>query len=434
MTGRYEILDDIQETPGGGLLRHGVRSAARAGEAALGIPGDLANLALSGVNLAHKGITGEWSPGIENAQKANPLTTEKLRQNVTEPIAKKLGADITPHNEYEQVADRFVSEVASILTPTGVLGALGKGAKLGSKAVKGAVAASGLGNLAGFATKKWTGSELAGDVVHGITMLGTSLGLNGGMKKHAGQMYDTSKEIGKDIQLSTNPLIKGVTLTEDLLEAKAATKGGKALGDFLDKSAKKMANRGFLTGVDAIDLNQGLNKVVSQNPSIAQDAPNALNSIRKAIDTTLKQAHNPDFYNTYKGADALYRETHKASRIQDFIKDISKSTHLDKGAAGILVAKLFGIGSHYIPDIATMAPGAAVLGGIYGLGSLIKRIPGLSDPTIKRYYVQAIKAAANESRPGVIKALHGIEKYARGKDLGESIQNRSKPARWERLD
>src|SRR5580692_725513 len=117
---RWELVEETpQESPGlNSVARHGARTVARAAETALGLPGDLASLALSGVNLAHKGITGEYSPSIETAQGYLP-TAEKIRQKVTTPLEKNVLPEgyLTPKDEYEQLADNLVSDFVSIITP-----------------------------------------------------------------------------------------------------------------------------------------------------------------------------------------------------------------------------------------------------------------------------------------------------------------------------
>ncbi len=393
--------------------RHAGRTVARAGEAALGVPGDVASLALSGVNLANKGLAGEWSPTIGKIQEHLP-TTENIREHGTKPLSKALGVDLEPQSDIEKASDRFVSDLVGILTPAGIAGALGKGAGITSKALKTAGAVAGVGGATGFITKQLTGNEALGDAVHGGTMLLTSLGLNGSMKKHAKNLYEEGKQLAGTAETSTKPLVHAVNQIQKELAPIASSKAGEALDKFIEKSLNPLLNYPSIQVKHLMDLDKSFNEFVGKNPAVWQKAPEIRKSISSAIESTMKQFHNPEVYNSYKQAKTLYAEANKSHALQNFIKKVIDSSAFRYGAGGVIGSKLFGIGSHYIPDLASMAPGAALMGGVYGLGDVLKRVPGLANPTIQRYYIQAVKAAAAGSRPGVMKALHHLDKH---KDL-----------------
>jgi hypothetical protein len=515
-----EMEDEPTQAEGSQIGRHVARTTARAVEGVLGVPGDLINLGLSGLNAVTRGVTGKWDPDIEKVQNYLP-TTKNLREHVTPAIAKGLGAEeiLTPQSDTEKQGDRFVSELTSILTPAGVAGVAGKGAKLGLKAVGKAAAIAGSGNAAGWLTRVVTGSEAAGDAVHGATQVLTSLGLNGTMRKASSKLYDELKE--SEAIVTNGPLLKGLKEASEALTSRVATKGGKALSTFLKKSALPLANkvsiepdeltrlnkglssvlkqnpfaseslknvkdvlgkaltgrgeitrpdlvdlkngidtlikknpfvdnkllsmRDVATGIlknsasisvhDLIDLEQGLNTVIRENPFVDAKLTRVRDAIVNGLQGSMRQMHNPEFYQKYLSAKSLYAEANKSSKIQDFVKSVANSTATKFGSGTYLITKLFGLDKGHLPSIATAAAASVPLGALYGLGSAIKRIPGLSDPTIQRFYIQAIKAAANESRPGVIKALHSIEKYAKDKDFKEPEQEQElKPGQWQEID
>lgn len=413
-SGFWEIVEEAPlsnqtKSSAADIVRHGARTIARAGETALGLPGDLAHLALSGVNLAHKGITGEWSPEIETAKSYLP-TAQNIRKNVTKSLEEKILPEgyLTPQGEYEKLADDFVSDLVSILTPTGAAGLLGKGSKALKGVAKGAALTSGLGNTAGFLTKKLGGSEGMADAVKAGTMLGTSLLGAPRMKKTAIDLYEkVAQEVPSSLKVSTKPLQNAVREAEKLMVGHESTKGGQALRDYFKDTMNQFLDYPEIDLASVIQADKGLNKVASQNPAIWKDVLRAKNAVSDGIMKTIKQSGRPDLSDAYETAKTLYAESLKSSKIQDWINNTAKTAF--KHPISIPTAVVLGITNpDLLPKVALAATG---VGTANVIGSIIKRIPGiLNSKQVQRYYMQAISAAGRNSRPAFIKASHMLDK------------------------
>jgi hypothetical protein len=430
--GQFQFVDEepaqLSESSDASVLRHGARTLARAGETALGLPGEIVNLGLSGANLAHRGLTGEWSPTIETAKKYVP-TTETARKYITEPLEKSVLPEgyLTPKGQYEQLADDFVSDLVSIITPAGALGALGKGAKLAKGAVASAAAVSGLGNIAGWATKKLGASQQAADTVKAGTMLGVSLGGLPRMRDAASKLYDKVENlVPATLEVSTKPLSDVIKPIEKLIAPHASTKGGKALSDYLNDTFKSIANpKGIKKPTfgpaklkDIIELDKGFNKVVSQNPSIAYDVKKARDMLKDAIETTIQQSGRPEILKSYRSAQTLWREANRASEAQEWVQSLAHSmpTH-----------------GHKLSRYTKMLLGVplAVARGITQSGENIKEALRLfSVPEVRRYWFQAARAAVGKSRPAWIKAANMLDKSVQKNEPQQTLQ----PGQFQFID
>jgi hypothetical protein len=399
----------------GNVARHGARTIARVGETALGLPADLLNAALSGVNALQKPITGESSKAIERIQETNPFTSQNLRKRISGGLERNVLGEgyLEPQGDYEKLADSFVSDLTSILMPIGgAVGLAAKGGKIAKGAVKSAALASGLGNIAGFATKKITGSEKAGDVVRIGAMLGTALGGVPRMKEAASKGYQAVEQMIPDsLKVSTKPLNDAMWQAEKLMVPYKSTKGGKALTDYFKDTLGHAAGRTEEPLKNILEIDKGFNKVLSQNPSISYDVKKAKDLVKDAIDKTIQQAGRPDIHKAYVSARNLYRESVGAGQAQEWVKDVAHALPHHGSRLTRYTKMLLGIP-------------AKVSGGVQEAARL------LQVPEVKRYYMQTAKAAINKSRPAWIKGAHMLDKAVQK-------QEAKKPAwesEWEIID
>lgn len=417
----WEVVGDDSPSALSSVARHGARTLARVGETALGLPGDVANLALSGANLAQRPFTGQWSPEIAKIQESNPFTSRKLRENITQPLEKNVLPEgyLTPQSKGEELADNFVSDLTSILAPTGALGLAGKGAKLTKGALASAAATSGLGNLAGWATKKLGGSEQTGDLVKVGTMLGVSLAGVPRMRDAASKLYDKVEQlIPESLNVSTEPLINVVGEAKKLIQPHASTRGGKALSDYLNDTLLNIAKEGEQKLKTILELDKGFNKVVSQNPAIAYDVKKARDLVREAIDKTIKQSGRPDIVKSYRSAQTLYREASRASEAQDWAKQVAHSLPSHGNKFARYTKMLLGL----------PAQGAKAL---HATGEGIEEAIRLFNiPEVRGYWTQAGKAAFGKSRPAWIKAAHMLDKSVQKHEVPETGWQ----SQWEVID
>lgn len=391
------------------------RAGIRAAESAAGTPFDIANMGLSAANLAHRGVTGEWSPGIEKAKEYLP-TAESLRKNVTE---KYLPDELTkPQNEYEELADNLVSDFVSIMTPVGALGLVGKGGKAAKAAAKTAAAASGFGNSAGFLTKNITGNKTAGDVVKAGVMLGVSLAGAPKMFGHGGELYtDMTKSIPETLNTTTKSLIEAEKEASNLMKGHGGTKAADAFTDYFNKNAHLFNAESSAPLKEIIDARKGFGVVVKENPSMWKDLNPAVKVIKGGFDKAVKNAGRPDIYKKFKEANEFWSEAMTAANTQNWIdKAISG---LAKSPISIGAQVLLGVTNP--SKIGYIAASQGGLAAMKGLSSIIKRAPGfMKVPVVQRYYINTILSALNENRPGFIKHARQFDKA-----LAKAIEGKS---------
>jgi hypothetical protein len=416
---QWEVVEENQEPiaqremPVATVTRGLARTAARASEAALGVPGDIASSLLSLGNLAYNKATGEQSP-LGNVSDYLP-TSKNIKEYGTKTIEKALLPKdyLEPQGEGEQLADNIISDFSSIIMPVGgALGLAGKGGKIAKGAVKSAAISSGLGNIAGFLTKNITGNEGAAEGVKAGTMLLTSLVGSPRMINKAQELYEKAKGlVPETAQVTTKPIGDALNKIDKLLVGQKENRGGKALQSFLESEAHKIANTSSASVDDIIRFKQGFNKYLRENPSL-RDVGDATKQLREGINHTIDAygKTNPSFLNAYRSADQLYSEALKSNKLQDFIASSTKKI-ASKGLKTKGVLQLLGLGSYAAKALPALGA-ASVAGAVtYPIAEIYKRIPGLLEkPAVRRYYAQTLKQAAKGSRPGVIKAVIGLDK------------------------
>jgi len=200
----YKLINDEQgqaytpeseENIGQRALRIGARGLVRAGETALGAPGNIANAILGGL--------GSITTDPTYAQKAQEVsgympTTEKIREKVTQPLAEKYlpKGYLEPKTEAGETFDWAVNFLTDLLLPAGVLGKIGKIKKfLPSTGIKKALQIVIPSSAAGYAAKKLGKSEKTVEKIRFGTALLSSIGNPLALKKYGKFMWPTQREI-----------------------------------------------------------------------------------------------------------------------------------------------------------------------------------------------------------------------------------------------
>src|SRR6185369_6976858 len=129
---------------GGAALRTGLRTAARIGEAAVGLPGDIAQAALGAANY----VSGGAVPTYGQVQEKLPISLP-TSENVKQFQEKATGEYLKPQGENEQTWDDFVGLVTQLAIPiSGPAGLAKAGATTKAlQAVPKAAKVAGIGTL-----------------------------------------------------------------------------------------------------------------------------------------------------------------------------------------------------------------------------------------------------------------------------------------------
>lgn len=207
ITNRVETPDQQEGNLEWGLRGAG-RTIARAGEAAAGLPGDIANTIDAGrVYASNLDRTSEKPNDFDwqlfektgmpeflqpEAKPVNYPGSEFIKENVTRPLT---GSYLEPRTSGEKTYDRFVQEATDLINP--IFGGLKKGttaAQALTKIGKG-IGLSALGNLGSVAVQNLGASKEAAEYGKlGFYMLSDLYGVKDSLKNLKKDSYTKAKE------------------------------------------------------------------------------------------------------------------------------------------------------------------------------------------------------------------------------------------------
>lgn len=355
---------------------------ARAGEAVLGLPGDIA-----------QGISN--IAGVENKV---PLPTSAGLRQGTRALT---GEALEPESGLEDAYQEFVGDLASLAVPIPGSGGLklGKAAKL-----------AGIGTGASQLAKSLDFSEGSRSIAKGASYLLS--GLTGGRKVLTDQMnelYRVADESAKGatvpargLQTSINGLIKEAN-TGILTPAKEGAL--KVLEPISDSIVK---------GTIGVPLLQQFKKdvnVLLQDPGMRASYPH-LKRINGFLKDSLKEyGHmNPTFGDAYTAADKLYANLKGSLGATKFIKDklppeamkhdLTKYLMYAGGLGGSLTS------FYKNPELTSAILGAG--GAIKWSARTLQLL--MNSPEARKYYVNALKDASESNLRGVTKNAANLDK------------------------
>ncbi len=366
--------------------RIGGQLALRAGESILGFGGDVRQLLGHGVIAGVEKFTGKEATELrqrleKSKEKAPPSAT--VREKGREIFGEKF--------EPKSPSEEFFGEIAGMAP-------LGPG-----KGILQKIAVASLGKSAEKAAKEF-GGEATGQISANIvgTMLASRFGKPNVKDYIASEYKAASQAIPKDA-LRTGKRIESYLETAQ----KKVNEGGYAPWktevnsqiDALKKNVKNGAVSVKAIDQSVKDINSHLRKA-----KVDPQAERWLIRLKTAAQHELRQygKQNPEFLEHYQKANAAFAGYSQSKKASDFISKHKKN--LGIGSTVSLVAE-FAI---HGPESATKTIGA--LGAAYGIGKsaeLLYRIQ--SNPTLFKYYTQALAAAAAENTPVMIENFNKLD-------------------------
>lgn len=400
---------------GGFIGRNIARSGARAGEALLGLPGDV----LGGINSAVEyglGIKTPYSRFQEHTGFAPIPTSENIRENVTKKLT---GERLEPQGAEERFADEVVKDLTTLMAP----------GKIASKGIKGiskfasyfAGPEFGLGkqaaraagsNLAKLLAEEVTGSELAGGVAKLGTIALTSLpNFKEALGKRAEELYAK-----KDAILAKEkPYVQPKEVSEEMNKLAKWTQSG--LGEDVEakdqifKSIKKLDNQIKNQGISVQDLLEAradIREKLRMDEFTGKAIPKAI-ELEKTINNEIQKygSKNKPFIDALNEADALYAGKMANSAINDYANQLLDPKKITSNIGKIL---LFG-------GAGVAAAPKAVLGALAGFGiakgvgkshEYIKMIK--SNAPVRKYLKQVAQAALKQDKGGFITGAKNLDR------------------------
>lgn len=382
-----------------GLGRNIARTASRAAESVLGLPGDVANAALGVGNFLTSGAP-KPIPKYSDIQKDLPIslpTSQQVREFGKEHIS---GQELEPRSEGEALYDEVIGDLASFLIPV-----------KGKIPFKGAIAKAIGGNAASWLTKQVGGGEgaQAGAKI-GFNLLS---GLPGGRKTLTDRMnenYKNADSVSKGASHSAKQLNEDVRKISKYVYSGHETDAKK----FLKKPVESIENyiRGEKIGVhDAWTLKRDINSVLGDY-STPREARPFLKNMSASLNNVLKDygKSNPDFLKSYSEAEDIFKGLHQTSVVSDFLrKNLNLETALKNPVAKTLF--LGGIGGlHYLGTLPQVVLGVGAIVGAREGSKAIDLIKNSSNA--RKYYADTIKASLAGNVRAASRSLSNLDKEA----------------------
>lgn len=418
------------------ITRNAVRIGARAGEAALGAPCDIATGALGLGALAEQVIHGQpksISKLHEGARKNLP-TSENIRK-YGEKIAEKVLPQgyLEPQSEAEQTIDNFVDLAASLASP--LTGPLRAGVKVAGKL-------AGAGTFGGWAAKKLGFGETGQSVASGGAMLATTLAGRPRLIDKARNLYDSSKKIvSKTPPGVVDNVVKDIGATriktgmrEALEEMKIGLNNPAkdiARKDISDLQRKINRKTGKIPLREIAQVKKDINENIYKTSSVAERkaASQYLKPVKDALLDTIKESEktNPRFAKDLLEADAIWAALHEQGDIAQFMQKWVKVDVNDiKNPLTLgIVATLGGTAIEpFFPTAGQYIRGAGFGLSAFSAGSAIRIFT--KSPTARKYYTELIGAALKQNVPATLKAIRKLDDiFVAEDDSGESLHGGS---------
>jgi hypothetical protein len=399
-----------KETIPKAIGRHVARSAARAAETAIGLPGDIVQLAktLPGYlpelpSFLEPEHLKKETPIRKGAKKlVEALPTSPELKDFTQQVA---GDYLMPQSGGEEFADEVVSDLTSLLIGREIPASGGVVSKTLKTVARPLVASIGA-NLAKEGAEKLG----AGEKTQMFAKLGTMLLIDLTGRKSAKalgkELYaDSQKLLPEGADISAKNLSKKLgNLEKRLLKGGTAPSKTPVLTKL--KEIKGKIKNGKISVSELQEFKRDLNEVSASLYDLPKDVKGKLksnfNTLRSDLKSTIGEygKKNPEFLNTWNKAEEVHAAIQQSQKVRKSIGNvIKKHPHI----SGAVALGAFGL--KMSPTGALVAiPAAASLQS----AELVARI--MKSPTLRKHYMRTINAAIQENVPAMTKNLSALDK------------------------
>jgi hypothetical protein len=386
------MIKEPEESTIDKILRGGSRQASRAVETLAGIPGEIGDIVQSGVLSGLESLVGipSSNEAKEKMKGYRPPTSQEL-QNVSEKASKGY---LSPKNETEEGIDEFTKTVTSLLGPMKFRKAL-------------ALASIGTGVQKGLKTLGF--DEPIQDLGKFGSIFTLSMFNPKGVQKLYSGLYDKVKNSVPGIDLDVKSLETRLNTIERHLKKGVATTTKNAVLKPVEELKSKIKN-GKISAEDLIQARFDVNELMG-DPELLKRGKNAFPLVTSAINKTIKQSPNlpSQIKKDFIAADEAYGAFQQSKKASNFIKKNLPDKPLKSALFGAALEALT------YPE-AIVPTGAAIIAGGAGIKfyELIKRVN--ANPTMRKYYLEMLKAASNENKTATLKFVHKLDKELENQD------------------
>jgi len=369
---------------------------ARGLETIVGFPGEIEALGRRGLEHAKKTLFPEKKEGFqetfelkkpEEKQEGQSKTFLPRMGEIREAIKEK-HPELEPQGKWEELAQEFVSD--AVLQPGSLIRKAGvTAASIGAKEVT---------KLLGGGEKAQIGTKMI------VGFLASRIGQDNVNDYINDEYRRASKAIPKDATLPAGKIDGYLTKVEQ-----AVREGGDApwkkhvLSQVTELKKNIKDGKVAVTAIDKAI--QDFNSTLKEKAVKGTKAELWLNRMKESAQGKLAKygKTNPQFYDHYTKATAAYAGLKQSQKASDWLKN--KKYQLGLSSGSLLLAEAV-IGGGELTAKTVAAAGAA-----YGIGKsyeLVNRI--LQNPTLTKYYVKAMGAAAAENSKQFIYNINKLDK------------------------
>lgn len=354
----------------GDLPRHLTRSASRALETIIGIPGDISSILQSGLHYGAEKLLGpeKGSKIREHVNIKHTPTSGEL-----EEFSKKVSSGYTePQGDIEKASDEFVKTATSLLGPMKFRRALGVAA--GSQLAK-----EGIG-IAGFDENAQEAGKLG-------TMFMLSTINPKGALNYSAKKFKEAEALAKGASINASGLEKSLTTNLESLSKGISTPGKnsiiKSSQDLLNKISK-----GKIAIDDLMAAKRDINDLMG-DPALLVGTKKLLKGLGRQVDQAIVpyEKVNPKFSKAFRPANEIYGAVMQGNRASNFIK---KTLGAKSVMSSILTEAALGAPEAILPT----AGGVAAIHGAAKFVDFANRLR--RSPELRKYYQKALVAAAAE--------------------------------------
>lgn len=365
------------------IPRQIARSAARVGETAVGLPGDILDLASSGANWLREHLPTPKSIKAD-AEEFPQLPTSK---DVRKGLKKLTGSYLEPRSDVEKTADEYLQLATSLAIP-------GPKTIAGKKVIEGIKRA---GSLAGLSTATKEGLKYLGvdedtaNIASFAALAVPGLLKGEGPRNMASRLYKEAEQaLPSDAVISSHKIVPHMEAVAKVLERGTSTPSKsaaiKTARDIVDKGKSGMIDVEELTAFKR-DINE-----LMKDPALLRRSEKFLPQIGKEVDNLLEAygKGNPGWIRKYRLANQIYGSVEKSRKASETLFKLTK--HVKNPVTLLALGMIPAVGG--IKAIAGLGGALATKKGY----EIVHRI--FTSPSLRKYYGDVVK----EATKGNIKA------------------------------
>lgn len=419
---------EIDEKPsiGSEVTRHGVRSASRVAETALGLPGDVVRLLQVGIGKGLGKLTGNklleesilQGPSSISSDEFTPEnipSSSELRQG-SEEVSRGFTAPQSPEEEF---SDEVISDLTSLALPLGKTPSFLKtlGIAVGS-------------NLAKLEAEQ-LGADEKGQAA---TKLGSMFLIGLINRKNANDfvknLYENARsKIPQGTMLPAENLLKDLGKVETEISKGISTSSKEQVVKAINDLQKKAAG-GAIPAEDLVQSYHDVNEIMSSKRLFDELSKTERKVLKTRFDK-FKGAvsksvadygkYNPEFYDAWKSANEGFGAIQQSKKVSQMLGKVLKVKNALYASPALMAFHYFHPAT--IPSLIQnpyILGGAAATAGALKGSELLYRIG--KSPTLRKHYMNVINDSLKDNVKGASRNLLALDKDLKKELSFEALQ------------